>query len=135
MRFHFNEDHLLFQSTVRDFLAKECTPEHIRSVWEGETAHSPKLWSMLAELGIAGSPADCVRRYARLAKDCGLDGVVCSPLEASLLRAELGSEFVLVTPGVRPAGADKGDQRRVMAPADAVAAGSERQLHAALLSG
>jgi len=54
MRFHFNEDQLLFQSTVRDFLANECTPEHIREVWETGTARSPKLWSMLAELGIAG---------------------------------------------------------------------------------
>ena len=54
MRFHFNEDQLLFQTTVRDFLANECTPEHIRSVWETETARSPKLWSMLAELGIPG---------------------------------------------------------------------------------
>jgi alkylation response protein AidB-like acyl-CoA dehydrogenase len=54
MRFHFNEDQLLFQATVRDFLANECTSEHIRSVWETETARSPKLWSMLAELGVAG---------------------------------------------------------------------------------
>jgi alkylation response protein AidB-like acyl-CoA dehydrogenase len=54
MRFHFNEDQLLFQTTVRDFLDNECTPEHVRSVWETETARSPKLWSMLAELGIAG---------------------------------------------------------------------------------
>lgn len=79
----------------------------------------------LAEIGWQGSPAENVRRLAGLAQDCGLDGVVCSPLEAAELRARSGPEFRLVTPGVRPADAAADDQRRVMTPTDAVAAGAD----------
>ncbi len=78
----------------------------------------------LAGIGLAGSPRDNVLRLARLAQASGMDGVVCSAEEAPVLRAELGPEFVLVTPGIRPGGADVGDQKRVMTPADAVRAGS-----------
>lgn len=78
----------------------------------------------LAEIGFQGSPEDNVRRLAALTQSAGLDGVVCSPREAAALRSERGGDFLLVTPGVRPAGADIGDQRRVMTPADAMAAGS-----------
>ena len=78
----------------------------------------------LGEIGFAGTPEDNVRRLARLALSSGLDGVVCSPHEAAVLRGDLGDDFLLVTPGVRPAGADIGDQRRVMTPAHAMAAGS-----------
>ena len=78
----------------------------------------------LAEVGIDAAPADHVLRLARLAQTCGLDGVVCSAQEASMLRAELGETFRLVTPGIRPAGADTGDQRRVMTPAEALQAGA-----------
>jgi orotidine-5'-phosphate decarboxylase len=78
----------------------------------------------LGEIGIAAAPADQVLRLARLTQDCKLDGVVCSAQEAALLRAELGTDFRLVTPGIRPAGAETGDQRRVMTPAEALRAGS-----------
>lgn len=78
----------------------------------------------LAEVGLAGTPADNVRRLATLAHDCGLDGVVCSPQEAADLRQRLGGAFRLVTPGVRPAGAALDDQRRVMSPGQAIAAGA-----------
>lgn len=78
----------------------------------------------LAEIGLAGTPASNVQRLAALAHGSGLDGVVCSPREAALLRAGEGADFVLVTPGVRPAGAAADDQRRVMTPAEAVAAGA-----------
>jgi orotidine-5'-phosphate decarboxylase len=78
----------------------------------------------LGEIGFAGTPEDNVLRLARLALSSGLDGVVCSPREAAVLRGDLGDDFLLVTPGVRPAGADIGDQRRVMTPAHAMAAGS-----------
>jgi alkylation response protein AidB-like acyl-CoA dehydrogenase len=54
MEFTFNEDQLLFQSAVRDFLDAECTPEVVRALWESETGHSPELWAKLAELGIPG---------------------------------------------------------------------------------
>jgi len=78
----------------------------------------------IREVGLAGSPADNVLRLARLAHRAGLDGVVCSPKEIGLLRTELGSEFELVTPGIRPAWASKGDQIRVMTPAEAMRAGA-----------
>ena len=78
----------------------------------------------LGEVGVAGSPADQVLRLARLTQACKLDGVVCSAQEATLLRADLGTDFRLVTPGIRPAGADTGDQRRVMTPVEALRAGA-----------
>lgn len=78
----------------------------------------------LAETGIAGEPADQVMRLASLTQACGLDGVVCSAQEAALLRQRLGEGFRLVTPGIRPAGSEAGDQRRVMTPMQAIAAGA-----------
>ena len=78
----------------------------------------------LGEVGIPATPAEQVLRLARLTQDCKLDGVVCSAQEASMLRAELGVNFRLVTPGIRPAGAETGDQRRVMTPAEALRAGA-----------
>lgn len=78
----------------------------------------------LGEVGVADAPADQVLRLARLTHACKLDGVVCSAQEASMLRADLGHDFRLVTPGIRPAGADTGDQRRVMTPVEALRAGA-----------
>ncbi len=78
----------------------------------------------LGEVGVAGTPAEQVLRLARLTQACKLDGVVCSAQEASMLRADLGGGFRLVTPGIRPAGTDVGDQRRVMTPAEALRAGA-----------
>jgi orotidine-5'-phosphate decarboxylase len=78
----------------------------------------------LVEVGVSDAPADQVLRLARLTHACKLDGVVCSAQEAAILRAELGANFRLVTPGIRPAGADTGDQRRVMTPAQALRAGA-----------
>ena len=79
----------------------------------------------LLDLGIDAEPVDHVMRLAKLTKDCGLDGVVCSSHEVSQLKQTLGSEFQLVTPGIRPASAELGDQRRVMTPREALAAGSD----------
>lgn len=78
----------------------------------------------LVELGIPGSPEVLVERLGRLAIDCGLDGLVCSARETQALRGLLGKEPVLVTPGIRPAGADADDQRRVLTPREAIAQGS-----------
>jgi orotidine-5'-phosphate decarboxylase len=78
----------------------------------------------IAEIGYSGTPEENVSRLAALAKASGLDGIVCSPREAARIRAELGPDFDLVTPGVRPAGSDTGDQRRVMTPRDALDAGA-----------
>jgi orotidine-5'-phosphate decarboxylase len=79
----------------------------------------------LAELGYAESAGQRVLRLASLAQDSGLDGVVCSAMEAPDLRREQGDDFCLVTPGIRLAGDAAGDQRRVLTPADAIAGGSD----------
>ncbi len=79
----------------------------------------------IAEVGLGGTPADNVQRLASLAQASGLDGVVCSPKEVAMLRATIGSEFSLVTPGIRPAWAEKGDQTRITTPSDAVKLGSD----------
>jgi orotidine-5'-phosphate decarboxylase len=81
--------------------------------------------SDIAGIGLAGTPEDNVLRLAGLAARCGLDGVVCSSREAGLLRERHGAGFRLVTPGIRPAGSDAGDQRRVMTPVEAVRNGSD----------
>lgn len=79
----------------------------------------------LAELGIAERTRDQTRRLAALARESGVDGVVCSPLEIADLRALGGPDFKLVVPGIRPAGAASGDQKRVMTPEEAMAAGAD----------
>lgn len=80
--------------------------------------------SDLEEMGLTGDPEAWVRRWAAVAQQAGLDGVVCSAREAALLRAALGSSFYLVTPGIREAGAPPDDQRRTMTAGEAVRAGA-----------
>ncbi len=79
----------------------------------------------LAATGVGSTVSDQVRRLADLAKTSGLDGIVCSPLEAEMLRADLGPGFKLVTPGVRPVWSAANDQKRFMSPADALKAGAD----------
>ncbi|HLP97205.1 MAG TPA: orotidine-5'-phosphate decarboxylase [Sideroxyarcus sp.] len=96
--------------------------------------HRPKLIAVtvltsmaqddLHDIGIHASPAQMVPLLARLAHDCGLDGVVCSAQEAALLRKQCSDAFCLVTPGIRPANAAADDQSRIMTPRAALAAGS-----------
>lgn len=81
--------------------------------------------AMEEDLLIKEDIADVVMHYARNAKECGLDGVVCSPLEAQKVHAACGNEFLTVTPGVRFADSDKGDQKRVMTPEEAKKIGSD----------
>ena len=76
------------------------------------------------EVGLVGTPADNVKRLASLAESSGLDGVVCSPKEVAMLRQTISDEFKLVTPGIRPSWAAKGDQTRITTPADAINQGS-----------
>lgn len=80
----------------------------------------------LSEVGVSSNVEEQVGRLARLAADSGMDGVVASPHEVSLVRsaAEARKDFLVVTPGVRPAGTAHGDQKRVMTPGEAIRAGS-----------
>ncbi|RXT15511.1 orotidine-5'-phosphate decarboxylase [Ammoniphilus sp. CFH 90114] len=81
--------------------------------------------TMNQQIGITGSIADCVKHYAILAKEAGLDGVVASPLEVPLVKESCGDSFITVTPGIRPAGADVGDQKRITTPEMAFELGSD----------
>ncbi len=97
-------------------------------------ANAPKLVAVttltsldqndLTELGIQRNLAEHTAALGKLAIDCGIDGLVCSPLEVANFRTTLGEKPILVTPGIRPAGGDIGDQKRVATPASAVKDGS-----------
>jgi len=75
-------------------------------------------------LGTADSPLELVTRLAIAARESGLDGVVCSPKEASAVRSSTDDDFLIVTPGIRPAGSTAGDQKRVMTPSEAIRNGA-----------
>lgn len=80
---------------------------------------------MHEELLISGSISDCVCHYAQMAKEAGLDGVVCSPLEAGMVKKQCGDQFLTVTPGIRFAANQAGDQVRITTPAQAKQIGSD----------
>jgi orotidine-5'-phosphate decarboxylase len=79
----------------------------------------------LDQIGLVGPPIDAVRRLAVLAVDAGARALVCSPQEVAALRAEVGADIVLITPGIRPEGGDDGDQARVTTPERALADGAD----------
>jgi orotidine-5'-phosphate decarboxylase len=79
----------------------------------------------LASVGMAGSPGEAVLRLAGLAKEAGLDGVVCSVQEAAAIKGTCGGDFLTICPGIRPAGSDAGDQKRIATPRGAAEAGSD----------
>ena len=99
----------------------------------GKKSHQPLLIGVtvltsmeqndLAEIGLNLDPQEQVRRLALLTQNSGLDGVVCSAQEVELIRNNCSPEFLTVTPGIRPAGSEQGDQRRVLTPQQALAAG------------
>lgn len=103
--------------------ALEKTPR--RPVLIGVTVLTSHSRGDLEDIGLAVTPAEQVMRLAALVKDSGLDGVVCSAQEAPRLRAEHGPGFCLVTPGIRPSGSARGDQERIVTPAEALRAGSD----------
>jgi orotidine-5'-phosphate decarboxylase len=80
--------------------------------------------TQLEAIGIQDSPAAQVEKLATMALSCGVEGIVCSPIEVANLRRSLGSEPLLVIPGIRPEGAATGDQRRIATPAAAIASGA-----------
>lgn len=112
------------------------TAEAVAQAAERESLARPRVLAVtvltsadkqtLAEVGIASELETQVRNCARLAEECGVDGVVASPHEAALIRAEISRpDFLIVTPGVRPRGAGHDDQKRVTTPAEAVRAGAD----------
>lgn len=117
-----------------DLLTVHAEPQVMRAAVKGRGSDSTKIVGVtvmtslsdadLVDMGYAESAAALVERRVRQAIDSGLDGVVASPLEAARVREIAGPDFLIVTPGVRPAGADKGDQQRVSTPADALRAGA-----------
>lgn len=87
-------------------------------------SNHPLLLGVTVLTSVGGDVQAEVLRLAKLAKTCGLNGVIASPHEIRLLREAMGKDFLIVTPGIRPSSAETGDQKRVMTPADAVAAGA-----------
>ncbi len=81
--------------------------------------------AQLKEIGFQANTAEQVLKLARLSRESGVDGVVCSPLELDLLRREFPSDFLVVTPGIRPLWAAAQDQKRIMTPAQALAKGAD----------
>lgn len=107
----------------------------VEGVNKGSTGDRPRVVAVtvltsldsaaLRELGVETPPEELVRAWAGLARECGLDGVVASAQEAAVLRRGFGTDFFIVTPGIRPASSPTDDQRRVVTPAEAVRAGAD----------
>ena len=125
------------QSVARlgvDLLTVHAYPQTMRAALKGRAGSALRLLAVtvltsyddedLADAGYALSAADLVARRAAQARDVGADGIVCAPTEAETVRALVGPDRLVVTPGVRPAGAPAGDQKRVMTPAEAIRAGA-----------
>lgn len=105
---------------AREAVASSARPPKLIAV----TVLTSMAQEDLAGIGISATPAQMVLRLATLARDSGLDGVVCSAQEASLLRQHCGKDFCLVTPGIRPADAAADDQSRIMTPRAALEKGA-----------
>jgi orotidine-5'-phosphate decarboxylase len=118
-----------------DFLTVHAFPQTMTAARQGASAGALKLLAVtvmtsyddddLKEAGYAFGVADLVARRARQAKEAQLDGLILSPVELAAIRPLVGADMLLVTPGVRPEGADAGDQKRVMTPRQAVAASAD----------
>ncbi|MCX7628257.1 MAG: orotidine-5'-phosphate decarboxylase [Methylophilaceae bacterium] len=106
---------------AREAVEHAATPPRLIAVTVLTSMNQPTL----AEIGVGDTLHEQVLRLARLAAQCGLDGVVCSAQEAPMLREDIGSDFLLVTPGIRPADACLDDQARVVTPAKALRQGSD----------
>ncbi|MGX6646642.1 orotidine-5'-phosphate decarboxylase [Maricaulaceae bacterium MS644] len=117
-----------------DLLTVHGEPPVMRAAVEGRAGSDLKILAvtvltayddaMLAEMGYAYGARDMVMRRVDQAVEAGVDGVVASPLEAAEIRALVPEDFLIVTPGVRPAGSDAGDQKRIATPAEALNAGA-----------
>lgn len=118
-----------------DFLTIHAFPQSMAAARLGAEASALKLLAVtvltsyddadLKEAGYGLGVADLVKRRAEQARGAKIDGLILSPLELAAIRPIVGADMLLVTPGVRPAGADKGDQKRIMTPGEAIAAGAD----------
>lgn len=113
----------VMMETVVNELEKLPAGSH-RPLVIGVTVLTSMDESQLRDLGIKVSPQEQVLNLAKLAKESGLDGVVSSAQEAKLIKEHLGSDFLNITPGIRPSNSDVGDQKRVMTPSAAIEAGA-----------
>ncbi len=104
--------------------ARKALPKNGKTLLIAVTVLTSMSQEDLAEINIKTTPDAQVMTLASLTRDCGLDGVVCSARETHELRKALGSDFILVTPGIRTAGDNVDDQKRIMTPAMAIASGS-----------
>ena len=117
------------------FLTIHAVPSAMRAAVEGRAGSDLKLLGVtvltsfgpedMEELNYHGTVSELVERRARKAMEIGMDGIVTSPLEVAAVRRITGPSAILVTPGIRSAGADRGDQKRVATPAEAMAAGAD----------
>jgi orotidine-5'-phosphate decarboxylase len=117
------------------FLTVHAFPPTMKAAAEGRGKHKLKLLAVtvltswndadLKESGYEIGVSDLVRRRAEQAAVLGIDGLIASPAEAEALRRAVGRSMLIVTPGVRPAGSEAGDQKRVMTPAAAIKAGAD----------
>jgi len=117
------------------FLTVHAYPQTMKAAVEGARGSRLKVLAVtvltsydnddLAAAGYKFSVSELVVRRAEQARDIGIDGLVCSPEEAANLRGIVGVNMALVTPGIRPAGSAAGDQKRIMTPAKAIAAGAD----------
>ena len=107
-------------TAARDALANDTQ----RPLLIGVTLLTSMDEQTFQHIGLTGTISETVLRLADMAEQSGLDGVVCSAQEATTLRAQHGQQFQLVTPGIRPAHSDTGDQHRTMTPPEAIDAGS-----------
>jgi orotidine-5'-phosphate decarboxylase len=117
------------------FTTIHAYPQAMRAAVKARTGGGPGLLAVTAltsmddadfrAAGYTKAVADLVAERARDARDIGMDGIVCSPREAAAVRRIIGAEMAIVTPGIRPGGADSGDQKRIMGPAEAILAGAD----------
>ena len=118
---HASGGHKMMEHTVQ---ALNSNGKH-RPLLTAVTVLTSMDKEQLVKLGIHREPQEQVLHLASLAKASGVDGVVCSAQESAMLKSELGKEFKLVTPGIRPVGSDVGDQKRIMTPEQAIKQGSD----------
>ncbi len=116
------------------FLTVHAYPQTMRAALKGKAGSPLRILAVtvltsyddvdLADAGYDMSPAELVARRAAQARDLRIDGIVCAPTEAATVRTLLGPDMFVVTPGVRPAGTEAGDQKRIMTPGDAIRCGA-----------